>query len=118
MSKTDKTKPWWLRATERPMVTCVPVHRHHAGACDLPAAPADAFGGVGDWWPTAMAAPEGQTCYWTWTTAIFYGRDRGTGCQCWMCGDTIGRRRRTRHERRQARQEFQALLHEAHHEVD
>jgi hypothetical protein len=37
MSKTDKTRPWWVQMAESPMVTCVPVHDHRFGPCTLPA---------------------------------------------------------------------------------
>ncbi|GGL50467.1 hypothetical protein [Planomonospora parontospora] len=36
MSKTDKTRPWWVRMADAPMVTCVPVHDHRFGSCTLP----------------------------------------------------------------------------------
>ncbi|GIH91277.1 hypothetical protein ACFFMN_09775 [Planobispora siamensis] len=36
MSKTDKTRPWWVRMADAPMVTCVPVHDHRFEPCTLP----------------------------------------------------------------------------------
>ncbi|HEX3786971.1 MAG TPA: hypothetical protein VHW44_03850 [Pseudonocardiaceae bacterium] len=36
MSKTDKTRPWWVRLADEPMVTCLPVHDHRLGSCTLP----------------------------------------------------------------------------------
>ena len=36
MSKTDKTRPWWVRMAEAPMVNCRPVHDHRFGPCTLP----------------------------------------------------------------------------------
>ena len=36
MSRTDKTRPRWVRMADSPMVTCVPVHDHRAGVCTLP----------------------------------------------------------------------------------
>ncbi|GAA3150395.1 hypothetical protein GCM10010466_46930 [Planomonospora alba] len=36
MSKTDKTRPWWVRMADAPMVTCVPEHDHRFGPCTLP----------------------------------------------------------------------------------
>ncbi|GGK81564.1 hypothetical protein Sme01_63090 [Sphaerisporangium melleum] len=36
MSKTDKTRPWWVRIADAPMVTCRPVHDHRFGPCTLP----------------------------------------------------------------------------------
>ncbi|MCK2218341.1 hypothetical protein MF672_031790 [Actinomadura sp. ATCC 31491] len=38
MSKTDKTRPWWVRLADAPMATCVPVHDHRFGPCTLPEA--------------------------------------------------------------------------------
>ena len=35
MSKTDKTRPWWVRIADAPMVTCAPVHDHRFGPCTL-----------------------------------------------------------------------------------
>jgi hypothetical protein len=36
MSRTDKTRPWWVRMADAPMVTCLPVHDHRFGPCSLP----------------------------------------------------------------------------------
>jgi hypothetical protein len=36
MSRTDKTRPWWVRMADAPMATCVPVHDHRFGPCSLP----------------------------------------------------------------------------------
>jgi hypothetical protein len=36
MSNTDKTRPWWVRMADAPMVTCVPLHDHRFGPCNLP----------------------------------------------------------------------------------
>ncbi|MEV0201038.1 hypothetical protein [Nonomuraea sp. NPDC050691] len=36
MSKTDRTRPWWVRLADTPMTTCVPVHDHRFGPCTLP----------------------------------------------------------------------------------
>ncbi|MGW3352980.1 hypothetical protein ACWDA3_57650 [Nonomuraea rubra] len=36
MSKTDKTRPWWVRMADAPMVTCRPAHDHRYGPCTLP----------------------------------------------------------------------------------
>jgi hypothetical protein len=36
MSKTDKTRPRWVRMADVPLVTCVPVHDHRFGPCTLP----------------------------------------------------------------------------------
>lgn len=75
LSKTDKTKPWRVRATERPMVTCVPVHRHHLGNCDLPE-PLDGF-----------ERPDAFRCYWTATTSLLRV---ATAAVDVACAPTIG----------------------------
>ena len=36
MSRTDKTRPWWVKLAERPMVTARPRHDHRFGPCTLP----------------------------------------------------------------------------------
>ncbi|MFF0309009.1 hypothetical protein ACFYSC_16395 [Streptosporangium sp. NPDC004379] len=36
MSKTDKTRPWWVRMADAPMATSLPVHDHRFGPCTLP----------------------------------------------------------------------------------
>lgn len=36
MSRTDKTRPWWVRMADAPLTTCVPVHDHRFGPCTLP----------------------------------------------------------------------------------
>ncbi|MEO3788611.1 hypothetical protein ABGB14_00260 [Nonomuraea sp. B10E15] len=36
MSKTDKTRPWWVRMADAPPMTGVPVHDHRFGPCTLP----------------------------------------------------------------------------------
>lgn len=89
MSKTDKTRPWWVRASERAMVTCVPVHHHEDGVCDLPEDPAEGMG------------PLRNACYWTASDAMMYGR--GNGCGCAMCTNQWERRVDRRRERRDGR---------------
>ncbi|GLY19502.1 hypothetical protein LWF15_24815 [Kineosporia rhizophila] len=36
MSRTDKTRPAWVRLADSPMHTCVPHHDHRFGPCTLP----------------------------------------------------------------------------------
>ena len=36
MSRTDKTRPWWVKMADRPMVTCRPQHDHRFEPCTLP----------------------------------------------------------------------------------
>lgn len=89
MSKTDKTRPWWVKASERAMVTCVPVHRHEDGLCDLPDDPREAMG------------PRRNSCYWTASTLTTYGP--GSGCGCAMCTLRWERRADRRRDRHTAR---------------
>ena len=90
MSKTDKTRPWWVRATERPLHTCVPVHRHEDGVCDLPQDPAERWG---ERWGSG-------SCFWTEGNGFFYGRDGGCGCA--MCTGQVWRRAERRADRHAA----------------
>lgn len=99
MSKTDKTRPWQVRAAERPMHTCVPVHRHENGECDLPEDPA----GNVVWFETGH-------CYWTYGNAFFYGPDHGCGCP--MCTQQDERKRARRQERAAGRREAREALGE------
>ncbi len=36
MSRTDKTRPWWVQLVDAPGVSCKPVHDHRFGPCTLP----------------------------------------------------------------------------------
>jgi hypothetical protein len=98
MSKTDKTRPWWVRMADAPMVTCVPMHDHRWGPCTLP----DEI--------TASSASVGyhvSGCYW-----------RGTGYYVFDCGGGVTvsggrelhyfRREERRRSRHQARRELRA----------
>jgi hypothetical protein len=95
MSKTDKTRPWWVRIADAPMVTCAPVHDHRFGPCELP----DEI--------TARSASVGYRtsgCYW-----------RATDYYVFDCGGVGGgrewyyfRREERRRGRRQARRELRA----------
>lgn len=101
MSKTDKTRPWAVRATESPMRTCVPEHRHENGVCDLPEGPAaDDYGFRG---PGA--------CYWAAGPVFLYGRGRGCGCA--GCTGQVWRRRERR-ATRHAATSMCALARDAH----
>jgi hypothetical protein len=55
MSKTDKTRPRWVRMAETPGLTSVPVHDHRFGPCTLP--DAISAGAV------TASTPRGR-CYW------------------------------------------------------
>ncbi|AHH99071.1 hypothetical protein GCM10010174_68340 [Kutzneria viridogrisea] len=95
MSKTDKTRPWWVRIADEPMVTCVPAHNHRFGPCTLPD---EITADSASLWPL----PSG--CYWLATDHFLFD-----------CGGTSGgrewyhfRRQERRRDRRQARRELRA----------
>lgn len=63
MSRTDKTKPLWVRRAEhKPW----PVHDHRFGPCDLPSKPTRERTDTRCWWPsgwfcwTCCAGPNGR----------------------------------------------------------
>jgi hypothetical protein len=94
MSKTDKTRPWWVRIADTPMLTCAPVHDHRFGPCTLP----DEI--------TVDSAPVNYPtggCHW-----------RATDRYVWEGGVSGGRewyyfrREERRRSRRQARRELRA----------
>jgi len=90
MSRTDKTRPWWVKLAERPMVTCRPQHDHRFGACTLP----DRI--------DATAAPvirPARGCYWVVTAR--YADTMHNGCrECTGYYFRRDERRRSRHETR------------------
>jgi hypothetical protein len=95
MGKTDKTRPWWVRLAEAPMVTCVPVHDHRFGPCTLPdAITAD----------TASAERRTAGCRWGSTAHNPIWRDTKGAHREWsrICRDE------RRRDRRRARRELRA----------
>jgi hypothetical protein len=98
MSKTDKTRPWWVRMGEMPMVTCVPVHDHRQGPCTLP----DEI--------TPQSADRGRRpsgCHWRATDRFLFegGGWAGDGSREW----NFFRRAERRRSRHQARRALRAL---------
>ncbi len=95
MSRTDKTRPWWVKLADWPMVTARPKHDHRFGPCTLP----DRINAetVGPVYP-----PTGR-CHWV--VAERFGDMVHNGCR--SCTGYYFRReerRRSRHEsRRQLR---------------
>lgn len=89
MSKTDKTSPYWVRVTEEPGITCIPVHQHADGVCDLPEHPTE----MGRRWGA-------ESCYWAESKAFWY--DRGNPCGCPMCTGAHWRRAERRADRHEA----------------
>ncbi|MDP9861154.1 MULTISPECIES: hypothetical protein [Streptosporangium] len=94
MSKTDKTRPWWVRMAEAPMVTCLPVHDHRSGPCTLPEEiTAD----------SASLSHRTDGCYWGATAHTYYlfHCGRGDGGREWY-RFRREERRRSRHQARHA----------------
>ncbi|SEH01137.1 hypothetical protein SAMN05444920_11967 [Nonomuraea solani] len=94
MSKTDKTRPWWVRMADAPMVTCVPVHDHRFGICTLP-----------DEITTAGASLNHRTsgCYWRATDHHLLGAGALGGGREWNDLRREERRRSRRRARRDLR---------------
>jgi hypothetical protein len=99
MSKTDKTRPRWVRMADAPMVTCLPVHDHRFGPCTLP----DEI--------TADSAPvirRGGGCHWGATAYYVFGCGGSDGCR--ECTGYYFRREERRRSRHQARRELRAYV--------
>lgn len=96
MSRTDKTKPWSVRAIE---ASPTEVHDHRDGTCDLPPLTKESFG-----WK------QHSHCYWIESTRFYHGRDGGCGCP--SCNDQQGRRIARRKERHNARAQARRTLRE------
>ncbi|WP_127500535.1 hypothetical protein [Actinoplanes solisilvae] len=86
MSRTDKTRPWWVQMAHAPMVACQPVHDHRFGPCTL---------------PDEIDARETAGCHWGGTDSFWVRRCESHGYREWAL---IRRedRRRSRHEARRA----------------
>ncbi|RLU79721.1 hypothetical protein CTZ27_36435 [Streptomyces griseocarneus] len=68
MSRTDKTKPLWVRHKEhRPR----PVHDHRDGSCDLP--------------PHPMREDTGTRCRWEHPGTLLFGHTCCSGCGARGC---------------------------------
>ncbi|MFC4536777.1 hypothetical protein [Sphaerisporangium dianthi] len=92
MSRTDKTKPLWVRYAEHDPR---PIHDHRYGACDLPSEPT---------WEDADTR-----CRWRDPSALLYTRSCCSGCSKRACVmerqqyAKIGNRRERYAGRREAR---------------
>jgi hypothetical protein len=96
MSRTDNTRPRWVRLADTPMLTCEPVHDHRFGPCTLPDRP--------------TPAREHGRCHWG-ATAYFHAFRTDDGGPEW---NAIRRadRRRSRHQTRQALRTHRPALEE------
>ena len=92
MSRSDDTRPRWVRLTDQPMVTVEPRHDHRDGRCTLPpevtAASADPMTTTG--------------CRWVATPAFAAVRTDG-GAPEWNRVRRADRRRARHEERRRLR---------------
>ncbi|MFG2530526.1 hypothetical protein [Streptomyces sp. NPDC048516] len=70
MSRTDRTKPLWVRYAEHDPR---PVHDHRYGACDLPPDPAQ-----------TAEAPDTR-CRWEHPGTLLFGRTCCSGCSVRGC---------------------------------
>lgn len=95
MSKTDKTRPWWVRMADAPMATCLPVHDHRFGPCTLPdEITAD----------SASLSHRTVGCHWSATAYAYHRFGYGHGGREWF----RLRREERRHDRRRTRRELHA----------
>ncbi|SDQ22347.1 hypothetical protein [Quadrisphaera sp. DSM 44207] len=95
MSRTDKTRPVWVRLADTPMGTCRPVHDHKDGPCTLPEEITAA---------SASASSRTSGCYWGVSDS--YGQDSHDGCR--ECTGYHVRREERRRDRSRARRELRA----------
>ncbi|MFF4418286.1 hypothetical protein ACFYY8_37640 [Streptosporangium sp. NPDC001559] len=97
MSKTDKTRPWWVRMAETPMVTCLPVHDHRFGPCTLPdEITAD----------SVSQSVRTTGCHWGAPAGLWFGHTGRGGYREWH----YFLRQERRRDRRRARRELRAYL--------
>lgn len=90
MSRTDKTRPWWVQMADAPMVACQPHHDHRFAPCTLPDRITRHSAWLGD-------ARDG--CYWVGTASYWYRRCESKGYREWA-GWRRSENRRIRHEER------------------
>jgi hypothetical protein len=94
MSRTDKTRPWWVKLADHPMVTSRPHHDHRFGPCTLP-----------DHVDARTVSPR-RGCYWEPTDRT--ADTVHNGCrECTGYWTRREDRRRSRHEIRRALRAYQ-----------
>lgn len=94
VSRTDKTRPWWVQMADAPMVACRPVHDHRFGPCTLPAEiTAD----------TTSLSARRPDCHWGLTWSYWYRRCESHGYREWQYMRRVDRRR----DRHQAKRDLQ-----------
>lgn len=90
MSRTDKTRPWWVQMADAPMIACKPHHDHRFGPCTLPDEVTRHSAWLGD-------ARDG--CYWVGTRSYWYRRCESQGHREWAYWRR-SENRRARHQER------------------
>lgn len=95
MSRTDKTKPMWVRHYEH---APEPLHDHSAGPCDLP--------------PHPTLEPSGTRCRWEDPEAHFFKNVCCSGCHDRVCTAEwqMMKRERKRKERYAGRDQVRRYL--------
>lgn len=92
MSRTDRSRPYWVRLADQPMVTSTPLHDHRFGPCTLPELSATT---------TSYLA---TGCRWIHGPALD-GSRLDHGAREWQ----VHRRAANRRDRYRARRELRAL---------
>ncbi|HWS33010.1 MAG TPA: hypothetical protein VN408_09740 [Actinoplanes sp.] len=92
MSRTDKTRPWWVQMVDAPMEACRPVHDHRFGPCTLPSEITAA----------SVSLTTRPGCYWGGTWSYWYRRCESHGYLEWQ----HMRREDRRRDRHQAKREL------------
>ncbi|MBM2614598.1 hypothetical protein JIG36_03395 [Actinoplanes sp. LDG1-06] len=104
MSRTDKTRPWWVQMADAPMRACRPHHDHRFGPCTLPPEITRDTAGLGD---------RRDGCRWVGTQSYWYRRCESKGAREWAFWRRTENRRDRHQERRRlytARRECGRLL--------
>ena len=92
MSRTDKTRPWWVQLVDAPGSTCMPVHDHRWGPCTLPRETTAV---------RALPRSDRDGCRWAGTSAFNMRRCESHGYLEWSHMRREDRRR-SRHQARRA----------------
>lgn len=102
MSRTDKTRPWHVRAADKPGNTSVESHNHEKGYCDLPEFSMDNISWSG------KQVEGGWSCHWSYGPGFLFAG--GNVCGCPMCVDQDGRKAKARKSRRAGRREAREVF--------
>jgi hypothetical protein len=98
VSNTDKTRPAWVKATDK-AAYLVPVHDHRFGGCDLPERAEATRHGV-------YAPPKGARCHWG-ISAAFWASPAGR-CGCGLCSGAAYLKAMSRQDRQTTKRQLRA----------